>query len=156
MAYNYGFPATYNPMPPYYQPPLMQTQQTQTPTQQQQTAVPTDVGIIWVQGEAAAKSYPVARGNRVLLMDSEKPVFYLKETDVNGVPTPLKSFDYKEHVIETSTGANTAPEVDLSVFVRKDDFDALQTKIEGLQAKLEKMSSKPKKKVEVEVEDEDE
>lgn len=53
-------------------------------------------GIIWVQGENAAKSFPVGAGQSVLLMDSEKSVFYIKSTDQSGMPQPLRIFDYKE------------------------------------------------------------
>ena len=37
----------------------------------QQAPAQNSGGIIWVQGEAAAKSYPVSPGSGVLLMDSE-------------------------------------------------------------------------------------
>ena len=53
MAYFNGFPASYQPMYPQYQPPAQNTQQQN--------------GIIWVQGEAAAKSYLVAPGQTVQL-----------------------------------------------------------------------------------------
>lgn len=72
----YGYPAYQN----YYQPYQQQAQQ----------------GIIWVQGEEAAKAYMVAAGNSVLLMDSEGSCFYLKSTDQSGMPMPLRVFDYTE------------------------------------------------------------
>ena len=51
MAYNnFGFPVNYQPMQMYQQPQQMQMQQPQqTPT-----------GLIWVQGEGAAKIYLVS------------------------------------------------------------------------------------------------
>ena len=49
--------------------------------------------IIWVQGEAGAKAYPVAAGQSVLLMDSEYPVLYVKSTDMTGRPLPMESYD---------------------------------------------------------------
>ena len=57
MAYNNVFPMTYQN--PYYQ--QMYQQQ---PTQQQQNN-----SIIWVQGEAGAKSYLVAPNDTVQLWD---------------------------------------------------------------------------------------
>lgn len=51
---------------------------------------------IWVQGEAGAKAYIVPAGRTVWLMDSENPVFYIKSTDVNGMPQPLRTFDFTE------------------------------------------------------------
>lgn len=53
-------------------------------------------GLVWVQGEAGAKSYLVAPGATVLLMDSEGSKFYLKSADASGVPLPLRVFEYKE------------------------------------------------------------
>ena len=52
--------------------------------------------IIWVSGEAGAKSYLVAPGNTVMLLDAENSVFYLKSADASGMPLPLRIFDYKE------------------------------------------------------------
>ena len=47
-------------------------------------------GIVWVQGEAAAKSYPVAPNTTVMLLDSENSTFYLKTSDASGMPLPLR------------------------------------------------------------------
>lgn len=81
--YNNYFPATYQPYVP--------TQNQYAPTPQNNT--PT---IVWVQGEAGAKSYLVAAGQSVLLMDAESSTFYIKSTDASGMPMPLRVFDYKE------------------------------------------------------------
>lgn len=75
MAYNNGFPMGYPQMYPQYFTP--QLQQTQPQVVQQQTQV-TDNGILWVQGEAGAKSWAVAPGKSVMLMDSESNTFYIK------------------------------------------------------------------------------
>lgn len=52
-------------------------------------------GLIWVQGEAGAKSWFVNPGSTVLLMDSESMRFYLKSADMNGVPA-MRTFEYNE------------------------------------------------------------
>ena len=52
-------------------------------------------GLIWVQGEAGAKSWFVAPGSTVLLMDSESMRFYMKSADLNGVPA-MRTFEYSE------------------------------------------------------------
>ena len=52
-------------------------------------------GLIWVQGEAGAKSWFVNPGATVLLMDSEMQRFYLKSADMNGVPA-MRTFEYTE------------------------------------------------------------
>ena len=87
MAYNnYMFPQGYYPaIIPQYQQNVPQ-QQTQ----------PQNNGIIWVQGEQAAKGYPVAPNQSVLLMDSEQSAFYIKSADNAGMPQPLRIFDYSE------------------------------------------------------------
>lgn len=94
MAYNnYMFPQG------YYPAIIPQCQQTVPQIQQnvpQQQAQPQNNGIIWVQGEQAAKGYPVAPNQSVLLMDSEQSAFYIKSADNAGMPQPLRIFDYSE------------------------------------------------------------
>lgn len=91
MAYNNYFPNNYYPQ--YYGNQQMPQNQPQMPSNAQQT---TSGNLIWVQGESAAKAYPVAAGQSVHLMDSEDSVFYIKSTDQSGMPQPLRIFDYKE------------------------------------------------------------
>ena len=93
MAYNNYFPQTYT-SPSYVYSGGVTPAQTWTapaPTTTQQVNA-----INWVQGEAGAKSVPVAPGQKVLLMDSETNVFYVKSSDVSGMPLPLRIFEYKE------------------------------------------------------------
>ena len=74
MPYNNYFPASYQPMYPQYNWNMPQTQTVPQQAQQQQAQVnPTMTsGIIWVQGEAGAKSYLVAPNTTVQLWDSER------------------------------------------------------------------------------------
>lgn len=83
MAYNNGFPMNYG-----YQMPPQQVIPQQIPTPQPQSN-----GLLWVQGEAGAKSYLVAPNNTVDLWDSEAPVIYLKSADASGMPS-MKILDY--------------------------------------------------------------
>lgn len=121
-AYNNYFPATYQP--PVQYPNLMSTT-AQNPLTQPASS------IIWVQGESGAKAYPVVSGNSVLLMDSEEKVFYIKTTDVTGVPQPLRRFSYEEVTDQT------VPTIDTSNFITRDEFEAkfaeLNKKKEGKQ-----------------------
>ena len=91
MAYNNYFPQGYYPN--YYGNQQMPPQGSQMASNAQQSS---GSGIIWVQGENAAKAYPVASGQSVLLMDSEDSVMYIKSTDQSGMPQPLRVFEYKE------------------------------------------------------------
>ena len=116
MAYNYAFPTTYQPMYPQIQAPVMQTQQ---PAQQQ------NQGLIWVQGEQAAKSYLVAPNTTVQLWDSEEKVIYLKSADASGMPS-MKILDY---TIRGDTGDHVEPSAE---YATKDELNALAEKIKDL------------------------
>lgn len=89
MAYN-GFPVGYQPAQIYYPQQYSAMSQNQmTPNNQQANS-----SIIWVQGEAGAKSYLVAPNTTVQLWDSEDQVIYLKSADASGMPS-MKILDYK-------------------------------------------------------------
>ena len=113
MAYNY-FPNGYQP---YYQAQNNTTGQN---------------AIIWVQGEAAAKSYPVAPNSSVALWDSEANVIYVKSADMSGMPS-LKILDYK---MRDSAPQRTdfKPQGD---FATKEDVEYLKGEIMALKAKFE-------------------
>ena len=88
--------------------------------------------IIWVSGEAGAKSYLVAPGNTVMLLDAENSVFYLKSADASGMPLPLRIFDYKERTTTAQQafgGAVTGESVNLDNFVTRKEFDELKASI---------------------------
>lgn len=94
MAYG-NYPVGYQPAYYYpqqqYNPLPQQQQQTQaSPAQQTQS----NSSIIWVQGEAGAKSYLVAPNTTVQLWDSENQVIYLKSADASGMPS-MKILDYR-------------------------------------------------------------
>ena len=102
--------------------PSMPTQ----PMQQQSSQ------IIWVSGEAGAKSYLVAPGNTVMLLDAENSVFYLKSADASGMPLPLRIFDYKERTATAQQafgGVVTGESVNLDNFVTRKEFDELKASI---------------------------
>ena len=110
MAYFNGFPATYQPLMPTYQP--VQNQQ--------------QPGIIWVQGEAGAKSYMVAPGNTVQLWDSEDKIIYLKSADPSGMPS-MKILEYKIR------GESEQP---VTEYATKEDLKALSDKFKSLRDEL--------------------
>jgi hypothetical protein len=98
----------------------------QQPMQMQQPqpmmSQPQSNGIVWVQGENAAKSYPVAPNTTVMLLDSESSVFYLKTSDASGMPLPLRVFDYKERTENVAKMPSDSPKNDFNV-----DFDNFVT-----------------------------
>ena len=129
MAYFNGFPATYQPLYPQYQQPVIQNQNQQN-------------GVIWVQGEAGAKSYMVAPNSTVTLWDSENQTIYLKSADASGMPS-IKTLDYT--IREAKNGANTAPVVSddkLSTFATKDEIKAVSDRITAISERLDRMEVK--------------
>jgi len=87
-------------------------------------ATPQQSGILWVQGEAGAKSYLVGAGQSVLLMDSENQCFYIKSTDASGMPMPLRTFDYTERV-QNSVLEHTD-------YVTREEFDRFVNEMKGV------------------------
>lgn len=92
---------------------------------------------IWVQGEAGAKSYLVAPGQSLLLMDSEAEVFYIKSTDQSGVPMPLRIFDYKERTATARPAQAAQPAGD---YVTRAEYAALENKLAEVMAQLAVMA----------------
>lgn len=110
----YGFnnyPATYGYSNPYLQ------------QYQQQATQPAQSGIQWVQGEAGAKAFSVGAGQSVLLMDSESQSFYIKSTDVSGMPLPLRVFDYTERTAQNVQREPQSAPIDTSLFVTRSEFE---------------------------------
>lgn len=129
MAYNNGFPINYPQMYPQYNFVPQQLNQQVVPQQQN------DTGILWVQGEAGAKSWAVAPGKSVMLMDSESNTFYIKSSDQSGMPMPLRIFDYQERNQQpTQNQVAQHQEVDTSQFVT---WDAFNKKLDELFTKKE-------------------
>lgn len=108
--------------PNFYQP--YQTYQPYTQYQIPQTQQQTQNGIIWVQGEAGAKSYLTTAGQSVLLMDSEKNSFYIKLIDPSGMPLPLRIFDYTErNTMQTAQEVQNFPVSDMTNYITRQEFE---------------------------------
>lgn len=115
MAYNNGFPMSY---PQYYSVPALQQPNS---------------SIIWVQGEAGAKSYLVAPNNTVQLWDSERQTIYLKSADASGMPS-MRILDYTfRDAPQGSQMAQKPVGVDSPT---RDEFNALKGQIEAIRAEL--------------------
>lgn len=123
-----GYPAAYGSMPdrlaqlrgqPQIQPQMQQQMPANNPASPQMSNSP-----IWVQGEAGAKSYMVAPGNTVMLMDSENCVFYLKTADASGMPS-MRTFDYTERMQNSGGKRPTVqqPSVDLGNYVTHQELE---------------------------------
>lgn len=119
-------------------PQTAQTAQTQQfPMQQQTVQNQANNGLIWVQGEQAAKSYPVASNSTVMLMDSEGNSFYLKTVDASGMPLPLRTFDYSERTTTAQAPALMEQKNNTEYVTRQeyldlvDKYNAIVDKISG-------------------------
>lgn len=122
--YNTINPPGFNPQPSY------STTQNYIPTPQMPEQH--ENGILWVQGEAGAKSFAVAPGRSVMLMDSEQDRFYIKTADASGMPMPLRIFEYKE---VTQTDISAQPTTD---YVTREEFTALSERLNELVKKTTK------------------
>ena len=116
----FGTP-NYNYSYPWNSSGVQSTAQTQ-PQQQSN-------GIIWVQGEAGAKSYLVAPGQAVLLMDSESNSFYIKSSDASGMPMPLRTFDYVERTVAKEDKVQTN-------YVTREEFEKVIAELKDAKQSL--------------------
>lgn len=105
-SYNNYFPQTYGTNSPYVYSATATPAQTWAQPAQNTSNVG---GINWVQGEAGARSIPVNAGQKVLLMDSETNVFYIKASDMSGMPLPLRTFKYEEVGVDNEVKVDSAP-----------------------------------------------
>lgn len=122
MAYNTGYP-NYQPM--YYPSQMSGTPQGQGQSQS---------GIIWVQGEAGAKSYLVAPNTTVQLWDSESQTIYLKSADASGMPS-MKVLDYTIRSNGSQMPQNGV-QAQSSINPYTDEIKALQGQIDAIKDEL--------------------
>ena len=126
--YSFGVPGQMN----QFQQPV------QMPAQQVQQSQQNNNGILWVSGEVGAKSYLVAPGTSVLLMDSESEKFYIKSTDVSGMPQPLRTFEY--HEVGTQMPPKQPVQNMDSKYVTRQEYDDLKGKYEAIINRLNSFS----------------
>lgn len=124
-----------NAYPPYY--PLNYQSQYQMQNQMSQQNANLNNGLIWVQGESAAKSYLVAPNSSVTLWDSEQPIIYLKSADASGMPS-MKILDYTIRGNERSQNSILGEDG----FATKEDISSIQEQINSLNSQIEALTSK--------------
>ena len=133
MAYNNAFPMGYQPMyyPNIQQPnvPVVNVPQNNTPQAPQNNS-----NIIWVK-ENDVMNYFVLPNNAVILLDSEKQVFYIKQTDATSKPI-IKTADYAFRDEEKK--ADDKKDLD-------DKLSALQGDVDDLKKQLEVLKKGKKK-----------
>lgn len=125
-------------MPPMQQPMMgqpMQGAQMQQPTMTQ--TQPVNNSMIWVQGEAGAKSFLVANGNTVPLWDSENQTVYIKTVDASGMPS-MRILDYTER----TNAKPTQPVAQTIDYVTRDEWTALTSRADALAQEIETLKSR--------------
>lgn len=109
---NYYNPGTNN----FYSTPYQPQFSSPVPQQTQNT-------FAWIQGEEAAKNYPVAPGNTVVLIEADKPIMYMKSTDLSGRPQQMqiRYLVSKEDYEKIQNGSNFSQNDDR--YVTKETFE---------------------------------
>lgn len=140
----YGYYPQAQPMMPMVYP---QQQMIESPNNSVNNNNATDSYFIWVQGEAGAKSYPVARGTTLPLFDTEGDYVYFKSVDTNGIPLPLVTkvisdppFKEKTKVVEEETVEN---KINIDNYVTKETYGELKKKYDELENRILELETKP-------------
>lgn len=103
----------------------------------QQPAQSASPGITWVQGDAAARSFLVAPGATVLLMDSDSNRFYIKSADPSGMPN-MRTFEYAE--VDPNAGSKqTAQPIDPAQYVTRQEHEEIVHQFNELAERLNKL-----------------
>lgn len=82
---------------------------------------------VLVSGEDEVKNYPVAAGTTVMLLDFNGSKFWLKTTDTNGLPQPVRTFEFSESTPKAEIQNDS---------VSREEFNALSNKIDKLLSEL--------------------
>ena len=77
----------------------------------------------WIQGEEAARNYPVAPGNTIVLIEADKPIMYMKSADLSGRPQPIqvRYLVSKEDYEKIQNGKNSLKNQDS--YLTKEEFE---------------------------------
>ena len=76
--------------------------------------------IQYVNGKSSAEAYQMPANSSVILMDSGRARFYMKQTDASGVAT-VKAYDFKE-----------AEEEKPAEYVTKSEFEQFKAQMKGV------------------------
>ena len=78
-----------------------------------------DLFVVVVSNESAVYMHPVRSGSTGLFISPEQKKFWLKSTNKNGLPEPLRRFSYTEDIIEEPSGQ----------FLTKEDLDKFRNQL---------------------------
>ncbi len=102
--------------------------QTSTPIQNQPQMQNT---FAWIQGEEAARNYPVAPGNTIVLIEADKPIMYMKSADLSGRPQPtqIRYLVSEEDYKKIQNGSNL--QVNDDTYVTKEYFEKKMSELDN-------------------------
>lgn len=119
-----------------YQPNFPTYQGMQTNAQQAQGAA-NNSGMIWVDTEQEALSYPIAPNNAVALWDNYNPVVYLKKSDASG-KTTTEIYDLVKRQPMNAQQPMQAESIQTVDYITRKEFNELEAKLNGfINAKAE-------------------
>ena len=97
-----------------------------------------DNSLIPIPSESEARNYPVAYGHSVTFRDENKPYLYTKTAISQMEPMIFKRFRITEEQIQETPqiAPQNAQMVELSSYVTKAEFEALQKELKALQEAL--------------------
>lgn len=119
-------------------------QQNTQATQQQSPSQ--NVNWIYVSGVDGAKNQIVQPGQTAWMMDNNDPYFYVKSVDHVGSST-FRIFQFSE-IQDVAAEQPTQPQIDLSQYVQRGEFDALKAQLEEYTSTQPKRQQKANKGVE--------
>lgn len=112
--------------------PVLQPQQITVPNMAQPQS-----SLIWVEGEQGVNNYPVARGNTILLLDSQDSMFYLKSSDLTG-NISIRKFKFEE----VNPPQNTDPKEEVDMISQlHNDIESMSSIIGDFSSRLDKFES---------------
>ncbi len=130
MAYGY-FPTNYSQYPQ-----AMQYQVPQMPQQMQQS------NLIHVQSENQAREWRVDLGSSVMFIDDNAPYIYTKTAGSSQLePAVFKRFKVLEdNSAMPGQNGTGQPQVDLSEYITKSEFEPVRVLIDDIQKKLKELT----------------
>lgn len=112
----------------------------------QQQSSGQNVNWIYVSGVDGAKNQIVQPGQTAWMMDNNDPYFYVKEVDSVGSST-FRIFQFSE-VQDVVPERAAQPQIDLSQYVQRGEFDELKAQLERFTTAQKKQPVKANKEAE--------
>lgn len=109
----------------------------------QQQSSGQNVNWIYVSGVDGAKNQIVQPGQTAWMMDNNDPYFYVKSVDGVGSST-FRIFQFAE-VADVASEQPAQPQIDMSQYVQRSEFDELKAQLEQLTTAQKKQPVKANK-----------